>query len=248
MTRTLRYARILAVLVVAIAASMVLSGSAGADRSPSGRSTVTVAAIAIPVVAGTTASDDVRRYQHSEARATKANAAAVASVNCGRCRGDAVAIEVVYAARGSSIVADNVATASSISCTGCTGSALSVQVAIVRSARSVVAANRAIALTVACVHCRLAAAAIQLVVVAPSGRQLSPTAMARIEALLGQLKITLPAAGASRTVRPGPPAPQASQATREPAPVTAAVTRIQAAISSDLGALSATHDVKVTTS
>ncbi len=232
-------------LAVAVTSALV-SVSAQADPSTAVQSTTSVAAMAIPIATGTTASNDVRRYQRNDGRIAQANTGAVVSLTCNRCRGEAIALQVIYGRGATQLIADNVASASSSSCTGCTGSALSIQVVVVRSTSHVTAANRAATVNVACVECSLSAAALQFVIVAPSGRELDWRAVQGFESLLARVQDGLPTT-TPRLATPNPAAGQkahALTATPEP-PIAETVLQMQSALSAALGATSATHDIQV---
>lgn len=101
-----------------------------------------------------------------------ADTSALASATCDDCRGDATAVQVIYAHDPDEVAVDNAAVAWS-QCRSCGSGALSVQVVVVDEGRKVTANNRAIATNAACHRCDTSALAFQLVVVAPDDEPLS---------------------------------------------------------------------------
>ncbi len=243
-----RSVRIAAVLGLAVAVGFGVSAAASADQADPHHFAAT--AVAIPATPGAQAQADTTRFDRAETRTGKVDGVATTSLTCDGCTGKAQTLQVVYLTRNGTFTADNVAAAWASGCTGCAGWSLSLQVVLARATHQVTAANRALALNASCVNCSTAAAAIQIVVVAPSGRRLSPKAIASVYALRQQLVAELsasPAPAQAQAQAPGQARAQATPAAPSTtARVTATTNQIQSVLSADLQATSASHDVKVT--
>jgi hypothetical protein len=243
--------RVLMAACLVIALTAVVAGSAGADRSQ--RRDFEVAALAIPSATDPHDQAEEIRIDRARAHDVRISGVATTSLTCDACTGHAVAVQVIYSGKATSFVARNVAAVWASRCTGCHGWALSIQIVIARDTTAVSAANRALALNAGCVDCNTAAAAIQVVVVGASGKQLSATAVDRIDALRDDLiarlrSIAATSLGKALPVRRNSVAPAGTPRTAPTADgvVTATTAQIQDVLATDLSATSTSHDIKVT--
>ena len=235
--------------VAAIVAMAVVSVPTVADAEHAAASprSLQATSVAIPSTTNRDVSDTSHHVTRSSAHAIHAAGSATASSTCDGCTGTAVTMQVVYARRGAAVVAQNAATAWAGGCTSCKAWALSLQVVIAWSASSVTADNRALAVNASCARCTTAAAAVQLVVVIPSGQQVTWAALKLLDTLRDQLVAALQAAPTTPVPAAGIRSHAASTraAPSSHATITATTQRFQHALSADLHATSATHDIRV---
>jgi hypothetical protein len=228
--------------VLGVASSTVAEAEWGSDN----RGNFEAASAAIPAQPGDTSDDLSSHVVRMAGRSVRASAVATSSATCDGCTGNAVTVQVIYARKVSTLAIDNVAAAWA-SCSACQGSALSLQVVIARKVGIVRANNRSLAVNANCMGCRTAAAAVQIVAISPSNRELSQAALGQINALrdqlLAQLKAQVTPTGRKAFMfgRAAPVTPAAQTA------LTATTKRIQSIVTADLGATSASQDVKVQT-